>query len=101
MGEVIYLYPDRFGVAPGGAAVPICLNYRPHSSQKKSWIYEMAPELCGSCREYLPDQGRCGKLPFRRECVCVGCGGFVLDRPGTKCTTCGQPLAAIAAPSDW
>ena len=100
MGEVIYLYPDGACSEPG-TTLPVCLNYRPQGFQKQSWIYEMAPVFCGSCREYLPDQGRCGKLPFKKECVCVGCGEFFLGRPGTGCTLCGRSLVAIAAPSDW
>lgn len=98
MGEVIYLFPVR---CTQKARSPVCLNYRPLDYQKKSWVYEVAPEMCGTCSEYLPDQGRCGKLPFRKECVCTGCGGFSLDRPGASCEECGRSLMAIAAPNDW
>lgn len=98
MGELICLFPVR---GPQKARPSLCLNYRPLGYEQKSWIYGVAPAVCGGCAGYLPDQGRCGKLPFRRECVCTGCGGFSLDRPGAACEECGWKLTAIAAPSDW
>lgn len=98
MGDVVYLFPVRSPEAPLN---PVCLNYRPLGYQKKSWIYELAPGSCGTCSEYLPDRGQCGKLPFMKECVCVGCGVFYIDRPGGRCSECGERLAAITAPSDW
>lgn len=99
MGEVIYLFPWR--PSAHDPLTSICLNYQPLGYERKSCIYEMSPELCGTCKEYMPDRGRCAKLPFRRECVCVSCGGFYLDRPGAGCSACGERLAAIAAPCDW
>lgn len=104
MGEVIYLYPDP---SPAGdihdieEPASLCPNYEPAGYECKSWIYNKAPGICGGCSAYQPERGCCGKLKFKKECVCLCCGEFTLDRPGSLCSKCGRVLVGVTIPSDW
>lgn len=103
MGEVIYLYPDQSpdGNTQGLEGTALCLNYEPSGYERKSWIYRKAPGICAWCAAYRPEAGDCRKLRFKTECICLWCGDFCLDRPGTVCRKCGHRLAGVTTPSDW
>lgn len=102
MGEVIYLYPES---PPAGVQdfeeLSLCPNYEPAGYEHKSWIYYKAPGICGRCSSYRPEAGYCCKLKFKKECVCLWCGEFCLDRPGAACSKCGRTLVGVTTPSDW
>lgn len=97
MGEVVHLYATRFNQE----GVLMCPHYDPASAERTSLAFNLAPLSCGSCRNYLPGRAQCGKLPFRRECICSQCGRFCLEKPGRTCQFCGGVYWPVITPTDW